>query len=107
MYNWGPAEHAIRRLRVAPPRIRERGIRIKVRGVRCMLYVRYFKFLHTHKEWWGKGGATLASPHPDTGRSPTAFKVQALARCTWVSSPPLPPDKAQTNSRTHTILAIE
>ena len=41
----------------------------------------------------GQGGATLASPHPDTGRSPTAFKVQALARCTWVSSLPLPPDK--------------
>ena len=41
----------------------------------------------------GQGGATLASPRPDTGRSPTAFKVQALARCTWVSSLPLPPDK--------------
>ena len=40
-----------------------------------------------------QGGATLASPRPDTGRSPTAFKVQALARCTWVSSLPLPPDK--------------
>ena len=40
----------------------------------------------------GQGGATLASSHPDTGRSPTAFKVQALARCTWVSSLPLPPD---------------
>ena len=55
----------------------------------------------------GQGGATLASPRPDTGRSPPAFKVQALARCTWVSSLPLPPDKptpAHTHNRT---LAIE
>ena len=27
------------------------------------------------------GGATLASPRLDTGRSPMAFKVQAPARC--------------------------
>ena len=60
--------------------------------------VREGTFLHTHKVV-GQGGATLASPHPDTGRSPTAFKVQALARCTCdvgesVSAAcPLPPPR--------------
>jgi len=54
----------------------------------------------------GQGGATLASPHPDTGRSPAAFKVQALARCTWVSSLPLPPDKpTPAHTQSHSGLA--
>ena len=42
-------------------------------------------------------------------RSPTAFKVQALARCTWVSSLPLRP-RRPTNQLPHThnrTLAIE
>ena len=52
---------------------------VGVRGV-CVFLSPLGRFLHTHKVV-GQGGATLASPHPDTGRSPTAFKVQALARC--------------------------
>ena len=83
--------------------VKATAIRSSVQGPTCLIDTRLYTYgskvrygkanFSTHTKWWGKGGATLASPRPDTGKSPTAFKVQALARCTWVSSLPLPPDK--------------
>ena len=45
------------------------------------------------------------SGHGQEARSPTAFKVQALTRLTWVSSLPLPPpttSQRPCNSPAHT-----
>ena len=56
-------------------------------------FINYIVTFSTTQSGGARGGDPRISTPGHGGRSPTAFKVQALARCTWVSSLPLPPDK--------------
>ena len=50
--------------------------------------LRYGKVnVSTHTKWWGKGGAALASPHPDTGRSWHGIQSASTRPVPWVSRP--------------------